>query len=627
MIDRLPPSSSMLPRPPDVVDFPAAARPRAHRRGGFPSQPWGASNAGSISDDPPGPCPGPRRPRRGRRSARARFEDETRGRPGRQPEATARPAGPTPRREGHGRGGRREGPGRTLDRPGWSGLGRGALAGREGERRPGHPHRPLGPARPARGRACVAQGARGRRVGVQRPVTPRGRPPSGGLRARPRPTSSSSRRAWRPAAPSTLQLRYDDGTTAELYFQGRDRRPEPPHAGGRAPGPVGGPGPAGLDGAGDRRRPRRPPGRPARPDEPLPQGRGPIDHPRTAPPARPGSSALNPEGHANAELVRRTDDPSRADFYFQPTADLSGKTLRMTVEYANGKIDRASVVGGRIDPGWPCRVARCRSSSRTRSRAAGWARTGGRDSKRGDVHVSLAGLPAERTVVAASLSDSAWGHWAYRAEGRPKSEALASALPLDFRRARDRTRADLVLRPRPRRVEGDDGPLPDLQGWRDGGRRLPRRPMRPRVEGRRDRPDVGGREARRRPASPRESVRHRPAREGDVSARPPPGPRPPRHDHRRARGDLDVLAGAGRAPLDGGDQDPPQPHDPRRVRRPVRRPDPLEGRRQLRPRRHRRDRQLRQEPARPEGRPRPDRPRHRGPPGRRPGPMERRPCA
>ena len=63
------------------------------------------------------------------------------------------------------------------------------------------------------------------------------------------------------------------------------------------------------------------------------------------------------------------------------------------------------------------------------------------------MHVSLAGLPAERTVVAASLSDSAWGHWAYQAEGRPKSEAFASALPLDFRRAKDRTRADLFFAP------------------------------------------------------------------------------------------------------------------------------------------------------------------------------------
>ncbi len=63
------------------------------------------------------------------------------------------------------------------------------------------------------------------------------------------------------------------------------------------------------------------------------------------------------------------------------------------------------------------------------------------------MHVSLAGLPAERTVVAASLSDSAWGHWAYQAEGRPKSEAFDSALPLDFRRAKDRTRADLFFAP------------------------------------------------------------------------------------------------------------------------------------------------------------------------------------
>ena len=243
-----------------------------------------------------------------------------------------------------------------------------------------------------------------------------------------------------------LKLRYDDGTTAELYFQGRTADPNL-----RMPGAA-----FQVRWGGQDRQDWTGPGVAVGPDG-LQDVR--LDLTKLSPKVEvrsitldgPAGAAwqfgLNPKGHANAELVRRKDDPSRADFYFQPTADISGKTLRMTIEYANGKIDRATVVGGRINPKLAMPI-RPLPKFVTHAISGRWlGQDGSRDSKRGDVHVSLAGLPAERTVVAASLSDSAWGHWAYQAEGRPKSEAFASALPLDFRRARDRTRADLFFAP------------------------------------------------------------------------------------------------------------------------------------------------------------------------------------
>jgi hypothetical protein len=172
----------------------------------------------------------------------------------------------------------------------------------------------------------------------------------------------------------SLQLRYDDGTTAGLTFQGRTADPNlrMPEAAlqvrwvGQDRQDWTGPGAAvGPDGLQDVR----------------------LDVTKLSPKVEVRSIVLdgpakatwhfgvNPAGHPNAELIRRKDDPTRADFYFQPTADIAGQALRMTIEYANGKIDRASVVGGRINPTLAMPVRRCRSSSHTRSRAAGWVRT------------------------------------------------------------------------------------------------------------------------------------------------------------------------------------------------------------------------------------------------------------
>jgi hypothetical protein len=57
-----------------------------------------------------------------------------------------------------------------------------------------------------------------------------------------------------------------------------------------------------------------------------------------------------PQGLPNAELIRRPGDPSQADLFFSPDRLLGGKTLTVTVSYANDKTDRATVASGRVDP-------------------------------------------------------------------------------------------------------------------------------------------------------------------------------------------------------------------------------------------------------------------------------------
>src|SRR5262249_36943598 len=103
---------------------------------------------------------------------------------------------------------------------------------------------------------------------------------------------------------------------------------------------------------------------------------------------------VNPEGDANAEFVRDPRNPARGDLFFQPDRDLSGRTLRVAVAYANGKTDTAIIIGGKSDP----RLAVPASSLTTlipNAVSGRWLGQDGIDAAgRGSVHISLSGLPA-----------------------------------------------------------------------------------------------------------------------------------------------------------------------------------------------------------------------------------------
>ncbi len=330
-----------------MVDFPTAARPRAHRRGGFPSQPWGASNAGSISDDPPGPCPGPALADLAGAADLPAPASKTKPEGGPAASPKRRPAPRAPRRGARGTGVARGLAARWIGQDGqdWGGgpspeeRGNGvqdihiALSGLPARREVVH---------------ALIKGHGADAWEFNGPYTPwtatlRRAPGSTSADLFIEPTRVETGRSFE------LKLRYDDGTTAELYFQGRTADPNL-----RMPGAA-----LQVRWGGQDRQDWTGPGIAVGPDG-LQDVR--LELTKLSPKVEVRSITLdgpagaawqfgtNPKGHANAEFVRRTDDPSRADFYFQPTADISGKTLRMTLEYANGKIDRASVVGGRINP-------------------------------------------------------------------------------------------------------------------------------------------------------------------------------------------------------------------------------------------------------------------------------------
>ncbi|HEX8200793.1 MAG TPA: hypothetical protein VF590_09915, partial [Isosphaeraceae bacterium] len=156
---------------------------------------------------------------------------------------------------------------------------------------------------------------------------------------------------------------------------------------------------------------------------------------------------LNPKGLSNAELIRPAGDPSRADLYIAADRVPGGKTLTVTVAYANDKTDRATVVAGRVDPALrmpepaPLRMASAKVTAQWKGQ------DGAPETTPGDVHISLSGLPAGRGVAAAALSDSIRGFWSYRASDRVPEFIEPYPRPLAFRRGTSPTRAELFFPP------------------------------------------------------------------------------------------------------------------------------------------------------------------------------------
>ncbi len=158
-------------------------------------------------------------------------------------------------------------------------------------------------------------------------------------------------------------------------------------------------------------------------------------------------SGLNPNLNNNAELIRRGPDPSIGDFYFSPDRDLNGLTLSVDVTYEDGKLDHTTFVAGHssttlampspvgLVPLWDTFHATWLGQDGLNLIGAG------------DVHVALDSLPANRTVVAVTLSDSSGLDWSYNKPGSGLSAADPSAHALGFQTPGDATKADLTFPP------------------------------------------------------------------------------------------------------------------------------------------------------------------------------------
>lgn len=143
----------------------------------------------------------------------------------------------------------------------------------------------------------------------------------------------------------------------------------------------------------------------------------------------------NHEAFPRAELLRQASDPARADLFFQPTRNLSGLTLKLTLTYADGKSDSASIKAGLSDPNLRMAAPTLPDLVPLALKATWLGQTAG------EVRMVVDGLPAGR-IVGVDLSDGDSSGWSDRANGD-----IPDALPLTFRRGADPSKGELAFPP------------------------------------------------------------------------------------------------------------------------------------------------------------------------------------
>jgi hypothetical protein len=156
---------------------------------------------------------------------------------------------------------------------------------------------------------------------------------------------------------------------------------------------------------------------------------------------------LNPEALNNAELVPNANDATKADLYLSPAGNMQGQSLTVAIVYANGKTDSSKVVAGASNPGLlmpaPPTLPVLRSGP-----SAAWLGQDGQGPGSGDVHATLASLPAGLSVIAAELTDAVGGTWIEQTSAARTFYGDPYALPLTLNRtSADAPTADLFFPP------------------------------------------------------------------------------------------------------------------------------------------------------------------------------------
>jgi len=243
-----------------------------------------------------------------------------------------------------------------------------------------------------------------------------------------------------------IVVRYDDGSTDEVYLQGRKADPNlrMPNAAlavrwiGQDRQDWVGPGPSvGPDGLQD-----------ARIHLSKMSAKVAIKAARLEGPAGTRwEFGPNPKLLSNAELVRDPKDPSQGDVYFQADRDLSNLRLKVTILYETDRLDSASVVAGRYDPKLRMAQAPLPKFVDRKIDARWLGQDGGIAPRPGDVHVVLSGIPTTPPIVGAVLSDTVRGVWIYRGNESAAIPAMWESEPLELKLHPDRRSCDLFFAP------------------------------------------------------------------------------------------------------------------------------------------------------------------------------------
>lgn len=155
---------------------------------------------------------------------------------------------------------------------------------------------------------------------------------------------------------------------------------------------------------------------------------------------------LNPSGRRNAEFVANAGDATKGELFFSPTANLNGQLLTLRVAYNSGKVDTSTITAGATDPARRSTAATNLPALTRNVGSVAWIGQDGAGPILGDVHLRFAGLPAGRTIVAATLANSAGASWVYRGTGQAAYYADAYAGSLAIRQGGG-TSADLFFQP------------------------------------------------------------------------------------------------------------------------------------------------------------------------------------
>jgi len=156
---------------------------------------------------------------------------------------------------------------------------------------------------------------------------------------------------------------------------------------------------------------------------------------------------INPELKGNAELLRAPKDPAKGELVFQPTEDLTGKTLEIEILYLNEKTDRATVKAGRFNPSARMPKAAVANLPKLPVKVKWLGQEPGPIVGHFDVHVLLEGLPRNLPIAALALSDAANGVWSLRLDDRVPFVEESYSAPMAFRPRPDGTSADLYFPP------------------------------------------------------------------------------------------------------------------------------------------------------------------------------------
>lgn len=180
------------------------------------------------------------------------------------------------------------------------------------------------------------------------------------------------------------------------------------------------------------------------------------------------SAGLNPLVMNNAEFFRNAADPTRGDLYFSPDSDLGGKTLAVTVVYADDKVDQTTLTAQPTDPALSMSWPAAPTLEWGLVQVAWLGQDGLWLSGRGDVHLAVSGIPAGRTVAAAMLSNQAGVAWYQARPGSGLSTTDPNVRPLGFRAGAGPDRIDLGFGP----VRDETGAMLTLVLTLDDGRLL-----------------------------------------------------------------------------------------------------------------------------------------------------------